>query len=70
MKTLFSSISGTNRQYVIDQNNLVFFIIMASAVLRNADSQKNIDEKPLETFTLIWLNTNVNIEDTRNTEEK
>jgi hypothetical protein len=70
LKTLFSSISGTNRQYVIDQNNLVFLIIMASAVLTNADSQTNIDEKPLETFTLIWLNTNVNIEDTRNTEEK
>ena len=43
---------------------------MATAVLSNDDFQTNTDDKNLEIFSLIWLDENVNVKDTRDTEQK
>ncbi|CAF4173882.1 unnamed protein product [Adineta steineri] len=43
---------------------------MATAVLPNDDFYKNTDDKCLEIFSLIWLDANINIKDTRDTEMK
>ncbi|CAF1065659.1 unnamed protein product [Adineta steineri] len=43
---------------------------MATAVLPNDDFHTNIDDKSLEIFSLIWLDTNVNVKDIRDTEVK
>jgi hypothetical protein len=43
---------------------------MATAVLSNDDFQTSIDDKNLEIFSLIWLDENVNVKDTRDTEQK
>ncbi|CAF1126392.1 unnamed protein product [Adineta steineri] len=43
---------------------------MATDVLPNNDFYTNTDDKALEMFSLIWLDANVNIKDTRNTEIK
>ncbi|CAF1356529.1 unnamed protein product [Adineta steineri] len=43
---------------------------MATAVLPNDDFQTNTAEKSLEIFSLIWLDENVNVTDTRETEVK
>ncbi|CAF1418416.1 unnamed protein product [Adineta steineri] len=43
---------------------------MATAVLSNDDFHINTDDKSLEIFSLIWLDANVNVKDTRETEVK
>ncbi|CAF0866804.1 unnamed protein product [Adineta steineri] len=43
---------------------------MATAVLPNDDFYKNTDDKCLEIFSLIWLDANINVKDTRDTEMK
>ncbi|CAF4147861.1 unnamed protein product, partial [Adineta steineri] len=43
---------------------------MATAVLSNDDFYANTDDKRLEIFSLIWLDANVNVKDTRGTEVK
>jgi plasmid stabilization system protein ParE len=43
---------------------------MATADLPHDESQTNIDDQHLEIFSLIWLDTNVNVKETRNTEQK
>ncbi|CAF1065697.1 unnamed protein product [Adineta steineri] len=43
---------------------------MATAVLPNDDFHTNIDDKSLEIFSLVWLDANVDVKDTRNTEVK
>jgi hypothetical protein len=43
---------------------------MATAVLSNNDFQTSTDDKNLEIFSLIWLDENVNVKDTRDTEQK
>ncbi len=43
---------------------------MATAVLPNDDFYTNTDDQHLEIFSLIWLDTNVNVAETRNTEQK
>ncbi|CAF1401281.1 unnamed protein product [Adineta steineri] len=43
---------------------------MATAVLPNDDFHTNTDDKCLEIFSLIWLDANVDVKDTRNTEVK
>ncbi|CAF1181927.1 unnamed protein product [Adineta steineri] len=43
---------------------------MATAVLPNDDFHTNTDDKSLEIFSLIWLDANVNVKDTRDTEVK
>ncbi|CAF1424083.1 unnamed protein product [Rotaria sordida] len=43
---------------------------MASAALSNDDFPMNTDDKNLEIFSLIWLDKNANIKDTRDTEQK
>ncbi|CAF1225644.1 unnamed protein product [Adineta steineri] len=41
---------------------------MATALLSNNDFYKNTDDKSLEIFSLIWLDANEDVEDTRDTE--
>jgi hypothetical protein len=43
---------------------------MATGIPSNDDVDANTDDNHLETFCLIWLNTNVNVEKTRDTEQK
>ncbi|CAF4012957.1 unnamed protein product [Adineta steineri] len=43
---------------------------MATTVLPIDDFYKNTDDKSLEIFSLIWLDANVNVKDTRDTEVK
>ncbi|CAF1031891.1 unnamed protein product [Adineta steineri] len=43
---------------------------MATAVLPNDDFYTNTDDKCLEIFSLIWLDANINVKDTRDTEMK
>ncbi|CAF4080405.1 unnamed protein product, partial [Adineta steineri] len=43
---------------------------MATAVLPNDNFYPNTDDKSLEIFSLIWLDENVNIKETRGTEQK
>ena len=38
---------------------------MATAVLSNDDFQTNTNAKNLEIFSLIWLDENMNVKDTR-----
>jgi hypothetical protein len=42
---------------------------MAIPVLPNDELGTNTDDQQLEIFSLIWLDTNVNVKDTRNTEQ-
>ncbi|CAF1551654.1 unnamed protein product [Adineta steineri] len=43
---------------------------MATAALPNDDFHTNTNDKSLEIFSLIWLDSNVNVKDTRETEVK
>jgi hypothetical protein len=43
---------------------------MATAILSNDHFQTNTDDKNLEIFSLIWLDENVNVKGTRDTEQK
>ncbi|CAF1478908.1 unnamed protein product [Adineta steineri] len=43
---------------------------MATATLPNDDFYSNTDDKSLEIFSIIWLDANVNVKDTRETEQK
>jgi hypothetical protein len=43
---------------------------MAITVLSNNDFQMSTNDKNLEIFSLIWLDENVNVKDTRDTEQK
>jgi hypothetical protein len=43
---------------------------MATTILLKDEFQKNTDDKNLEIFSLIWLDENVNIKNTQDTEEK
>jgi hypothetical protein len=43
---------------------------MATTILPCDEFQTNTDDKNLEIFSLIWIDENVNIKDTRDTEQK
>jgi 2-phosphoglycerate kinase len=43
---------------------------MATAVISNNDFKINTDDRNLEIFSLIWLDENVNIKSSRDTEQK
>jgi hypothetical protein len=43
---------------------------MATTAILNDKFQANTDDKHLEIFSLIWLDTDVNVKETRNTEQK
>ncbi|CAF1167181.1 unnamed protein product [Adineta steineri] len=43
---------------------------MATAALPNDDFNTNTDDKSLEIFSLIWLDANINVKETRGTEQK
>ena len=43
---------------------------MATAVLPNDDFDTNVDDNHLEIFSMIWLDITMNINETRNTEQK
>jgi hypothetical protein len=43
---------------------------MATAILPDDDLHMNIDDKHLEIFCLVWLDANVNVKETRDTEQK
>ncbi|CAF1167147.1 unnamed protein product [Adineta steineri] len=44
--------------------------MMATAALPNDDFNTNTDDKSLEIFSLIWLDANINVKETRGTEQK
>lgn len=66
----FHSITRTNKQYFQALWNLFPSINMATPVLSNGELDTSADDQHLETFSLIWLDTNMNVKETRNTEEK
>jgi hypothetical protein len=43
---------------------------MATAILSNDEFQANTDDKHLEIFSLIWLDMNAKVKETRDTEQK
>ena len=43
---------------------------MATAILSSDEFHIDVDDKHLEIFCLIWLDTNVNVKETRDTEQK